>query len=261
MKFLLKFSFLNLCLILGLTTSMIYADDREGTAAGVFFTSVNATNPWVGASNGNSNFKETEGSATRWSLPIHFGMYGDDVHIDFATDFAGWFILSTLGDKNNSPGTPAFTENDNYAFLDMNLASIRVAADFFEMSLPILIGGQGGLGYMGIDASDKTSNPYFEKGSYASYGANIGTNFELGDQFVSALFMYDWVSMGDNKKGNRWGIEVEYFPFSHKSALNFVRIKAFTKSTQMNYPKKIDETDYKYSDFQIGVGLIFNILI
>jgi len=57
--------------------------------------------------------------------------------------------------------------------------------------------------------------------------------------------MLDWINMGDDKSGNGWSAEVEYFPFSSSSDLNFVRIRAFTKSTEMAYPKKlVNNTDY-----------------
>jgi len=250
MKLSLRYFILNICLIISLTSSLAYSDNREGTAAGIFYTSVTVKNYVVG--------DNIEDNATKWSLPIHWGQYGDGVHVDFATDLAGWIVLEgLLGDDNGSPITPAFKDNNNFAFVDINVASIRMAFEIFEIGM---LGGQGSLGFMGIGAKAKAGFTYFEMDSYASYGVNTGTNFELGEQFIQALFLYDWIYMGDEKKGNRWGIEVEYFPFPASSALDFVRIKAFTKSTSMSYPKNIADSDYKYSDFQMGIGLIFNIL-
>jgi hypothetical protein len=252
MKFSWKHLILNICLIIGLTSSLAYSQTREGTAAGIIFTSVTATNFLVGEEN-------SEGNANKWSLPIHWGQYSDGVHIDFATDFAGWIVLSALGDGNDRPNTPAFKDNKNFSFLDINIGSGRLAVEIFKIGLPILIGGQGSLGYMGIAAAAKGGIQYFEKDSYASYGVNTGTNIELGHQFLQALFLYDWIYM-DKRSGNRWSIEVEYFPFSASSALDFIRIEAFTKSTSTSYPKKMASSDYKYSDFQVGMGVIFNII-
>jgi len=66
--------------------------------------------------------------------------------------------------------------------------------------------------------------------------------------------------MGDDATGNTWTAEVEYFPFPASSNFSFVRLKAFGKSTTISYPKKIAGSDYEYSDFQIGMGVVFNII-
>jgi hypothetical protein len=256
MKLSFKIILLQTTLLSLLIATLSYSQVREGSSAGVIFTSVTTTNAWKGDPDGNS-LKNTEGTANRWSIPLQFSSYGDGTYIDFATDFAGWLLLIPLGDGNDTPNTPAFSENKKYSFTDINIASLRFATDIFDLG--ILTGGQAGVGYLGTGLEEKKDiGNVFEAGSYVSYGANAGIAINLGRQFLQGLFLYDWVSMGDNIKGNSWTAELEYFPFEASDKFGLIHFKAFGKSTTVNYPKNVATTDYEYSNFQLGFGIILD---
>ncbi len=249
----------NAILMLCLALSQLSAGERDGMATGVFYTSITVNNPYLGASAGNSGNSQTEDSAVMWSLPLHYSYYSGDVYFELVTNWAGWILLNFMGDENENPYNPALKTNPNFNYTDIDLVSLHSAMEVINVGLPLLVGGQFGLGYLGIYAKDKVSMPYFEQGSYVSYGYNLGTNIELGDQFLQTLFLYDWVSMGDDIKGNRWSVEMEYFLFPSTSIWRMVRIKSFVRSTSVNYPKKYSMGNLQYSDLQIGVGMILNI--
>ncbi len=253
MKFSLKTILLQSTLLILSTTILTYAQVRDGSSAGVIISSVTTTNSWTGAADGTS-YKNTKGTAIKWSIPLQFSSYGDGTYIDLATDVPGWILLML---PKNQPNTPAFKENKKYSFTDINVASIRYAVDFFDLG--ILTGGQIGVGYLGTGLEEKKDRGNaFEADSYFSYGANAGIDFNIGSQLLHSLFLYDWVSMGEDRKGNTWTAELKYFPFSTSSRYSLIHFKAFGKSTTINYPEKIAGPDYKYSDFQIGIGLILD---
>lgn len=233
-------------LLFGLLFTTAYAGERDGMSGGVIYKSVSVKNGWDGA-------PESDGSVVQWSIPIYYTHAGKDIEADMVTDLAGWIILMAAGID-----APAF--NDKYKYTDINIGSLRMGVDIFGLDIPILLGGQAGAGYMGIYANKKIEkNNYFEHGSYVSYGMNISTNIEFGEAFLRTHFMYDWLSMGDEKKGNAWAFDVEYFPFSSNHWTGRSRIQLFLKSVEIKNPRKSAEThDYPYSTFQLGIGLIFN---
>jgi hypothetical protein len=256
MNFSLKTVLLQTTVLILSTTILTYAQVREGSSAGVIFSSVTTTNSWKGAPDGTS-FKDVTGTAKKWSIPLQYSSYGEGTYIDFSTGLAGWILLNLLGDGYDTPNTPAFKENDKFSFGDINIASLRFATDLLELG--ILTGGQVGAGYLGTGLAEKKDRGnVFEADSYFSYGANAGITFNIGHQFVQALFLYDWVSMGEDRKGNTWTAELEYFPFAASDRYSLIHFKAFGKSTTINYPEKIAGPDYEYSDFQIGIGLILD---
>ena len=246
----------SLILILGFALTNTQAEVREGEAAGIFHTFVSAEDF---ADPANAGIEDT---ANMWSLPIVYGSYGGVAHIDFQTDLAGWLVLHLFNDGgDHNAATPAFNDNDDYGFIDINMFSMKASANLKEMDLgplPILVGGQCGGGYMGVDACSNGSGTHFEKDSYFSYGWNAGTGFEIGEQFFQSLFLFDWI-YSDNETGTRWGVEVEYFPFPTSSIFQFSRVKVFTKSTSLDYNLSNVEEDCVYTNFQFGLGCIFNI--
>jgi len=242
-----------LSILFGLLFTTAYAGERDGMSGGVIYKSVSVKNGWDGPTGADFFPTESEGSGGQWSIPIYYTNAGKDVEFDMVTDLAGWIILMAAGME--SPDL-----NDKYKYTDINIGSLRMGVDIFELGVPILLGGQAGAGYMGIDGAKTEMENYFEQGSYFSYGANISTNIEFGEAFLRTHFMYDWLSMGDEKKGNSWSVDVEYFPFSSNHWTGRSRIQLFLKSVEMKNPRKSDEApDYPYSTFQLGIGLIFNI--
>lgn len=257
-----KFFFLNL-FIFFVFISFSYAGDREGTAVGVILHSVSVKNGWVDELDANFKPISTKSDALQWRVPIVYGSITKDSHLDFGTDLAGWLLLVAIGSENDSPAIPALKGGDrNFQYQYWSLLNARMAINLFEVGfLPVLAGGQADMGYMGIRTGAKGGTGYFEDGSFFSYGVNAGTALETGGQLFRAFFMYNWIFMDKDKKGNGWGVELEFFPFHSNDALNFVRLQAFMKSEELSYPKNaVDADNFKYSNSQIGVGLIFNIL-
>jgi len=239
-------------LLFGLFITMAYAGERDGTSVGIFYKSVSVKNGWGGAQGADGWPTESKGSVGQWSIPIYYTYADKGLEFDFSSDLAGWVILLAAGSES-----PAF--NKRYQYTDINMSSIRMGIDIFELGIPILLGGQAGGGYMGIKAEKTELNNYFEQGGYFSYGLNISTNMELGESFLRSHFMYDWITMGDDKKGNSWAVDVEYFPFSSDHWTGKTRVQLFLKSIDMKNPSKnVEAKDYNYTNFQLGVGLIFN---
>ncbi|GEM_PF-5440119 len=242
-------------LIILLSAASTFSQIREGTSAGIVYTSASVKNPWL--ENVSANSSPVEASVTRWSIPIQGAGYGGSFHYDFSSDFAGLILLSAFYSENTPP---RFASNKNFSFVDIDLVSGRFSTELFSIGLPVLAGLQGGFGYMGTYADKKAGLNYFERGSYASYGLNASTNILMGPQLLHFIFLYNWVSMGDKIKGRRLEMEIDYFPFSESSNFRFTHIKFFSRYTTMNYPDKFSIPGLEYSDFQIGVGLMLNII-
>jgi len=241
-----------LSILFGVLFTTAYAGERDGMSGGIIYKSVTVKNGWDGVPGADSYPTESEGSVGQWSIPIYYTLAAKDMEIDMVTDLAGWILLMAAGTESPSL-------NDKYKYTDINISSLRMGVDIFGLGVPILLGGQAGAGYMGIDGAKTETENYFEQGSYFSYGANISTNIEFGEAFLRTHFMYDWLSMGDEKKGNSWSVDVEYFPFSSDHWTGRSRIQLFVKSVEMKNPSKnVEAPDYPYSNFQLGIGLIFN---
>ena len=149
LKFIILF-----CLLFTVLFSTVYAGERDGVSGGVIYKSVSVKNGWDGPTGADFFPTESEGSVEQWSIPIYYTYAGKDVEFDMVTDFAGWIILLAAG-----MGSPDF--DDKYKYTDVNAGSLRMGVDIFELGVPILLGGQGGAGYMGIDGAKTEKDNYF----------------------------------------------------------------------------------------------------
>jgi hypothetical protein len=251
-----KHFFLNLLIVMGLMLSSAVAQEREGLASGLFYSSATVKNGWYESAGGlNARPADTESSVNLWYIPLFYGKYNDDVHMELNTEFGGFYLMSILG--NESMGSPTLDNQDKLQYTNYSVLDVSIAVNIIDLGLPLFVGGQGGLGYMGI-FSDGSPVGSFEKQNYASYGANVATMLEMGEQAIRAAFYYNWISMGKESQGKGIDIRLEYYPFSGNDNWSFMHVRAYYETATLPYAADLFNEPFEYTDTQMGIGLIIN---
>jgi len=300
-----------------ITTVAINGQTRSGVLVGLQYESTSHENPYVHVEGSNSL---TPTSVTGYSdntshfyFPFGYVNYSKNGFSEFSTYALHMLVVGTMnlmnpnkqyeyttdktysGDSYADGYTPIFDNSDQFSvgnkgleasFNDMDLFRMVFASSMEKfLGLPVLIGGQAGLGNFGVhfagvqeghEPSD-VNNDYvglvnFNETADLYFGVNTGYATEImGADLALLTVQYDWyffidgVSQTGEERvfgGNKLTVELIYFPFDAKEDyLSNLFFKAFYKSSTVPYMKEFAEkfpTNYTFTKIGLGVNyLIF----
>jgi len=313
MKYLIKV----FTIIIVLATLPTNGQTRSGIVVGVQYESTSHQNPYVFVE-GNSasspiSVTEYSDNTSHFYIPFGYSVFSKKGFGEVSSYALHMIVVGTMnlispskqyeystdktysGDSYADGYTPIFDDAGQFSvgnkgleasFNDMDLFRFAFAGSMEEyISLPILLGGQGGLGNFGVHFAaiqeghepSEANNDYvglvnFNETADLYFGVNTGYASEIiGGDLVILSVQYDWYffidgvdQIGDERKmeGSKLTVELTYFPFDHQSEyLKNMFIKAFYKSSDVPYMKQFAEsipTNYTFTKIGLGINyLIF----